>query len=258
MGGQGNGQGSVAVTSSDSADPGAMRGFSITASESRDWNGSAWGQATENLKFAIKGGAAGIRPGINQVRVVSVPTHDADGDGINDTFIEGDEILVDVWFRSGEAVKVDHQGRQRQRRAAREPGGSTKKFAFDRVVHGDETVRFAYTVEGGNGEACNLATTTADCDTDGIEPGTGTVGIVANVLVELSNGATVKGADAGVNADPRYTGGFSQGVAARLKVDGSIAAADSTAGPRATTGGDPRRFGRQDPGRDLRQAARTV
>ena len=154
-------------------------------------------------------------------------------DGANDTYVEGDEILIDVEFRSGEAVKVDTKGDNGNVALRVELGGATKKFALDSSLHGGETLRFAYTVERGNGEACSSATTTADCDTDGIAPAPGTVDSVANTLVELSNGATVMSADSFAAADLRHTGGFFQGVAERLKVYGSISAAASTAGPRA-------------------------
>ena len=104
------------------------------------------------------------------------------------------------------------------------------------MLHGDETLRFAYTVQAGNGQACNLATTTADCDTDGITLAAGTVNSVANTLVELSGtpAAAVVSADTGMAAKLTYTGGLFKSVAARLKVDGSVTASASTAGPRAT------------------------
>ena len=227
--------GTVSLTASNSVELGATDGWSITASESRNWDATAWSTSTDKLKFAITGTRKGaVRPMINLVRVVSAPTHDADGGGDNDTYVEGDEILIDVEFRSGEAVKVDTQGDSDNVALRVDMGGTTKKFAFDRVLHGYETLRFAYTVEGGNGDACNVATTTADCDTDGIALAPGTVNSVAGTLVELSNGASVMSADTFVAADLRYAGGLFQGVAARLKVDGGTSAADSTAGPRAT------------------------
>ena len=230
---QGNGQGSVALTPSASADADSAPGFSITASESRAWSATAWSTATNKLKFAIAGSrkVVSMRPTIDLVRVVSRPTHDADGDGTNDTYVAGDEILIDVEF--AEAVKVDTQDDDANVALRVDVGGTTKKFALDRVLDGYETLRFAYTVEAGNGEACGVATTTADCDTDGIEPAPGTVDSVADTLVELSNSATVMSFP-GVAADLRHTGGFFQNGAAWLKVDGGMSAADSTAGPRAT------------------------
>ena len=229
---QGNGLGSVALTPSASADADSEPGFSITASESRDGTATPWSTATNKLKFAIEGKALAILPTIDLVRVVSRPTHDADGDGTNDTYVAGDEILVDVEF--AEAVKVDTQDDNANVALRVDVGGTTKKFALDRVLDGYETLRFAYTVEAGNGAACGDATTTADCDTDGIAPAPGTVDSVANTLVELSNGATVMGMDTGVAADLRHTGGFFQNGAEWLKVDGGMSAADSTAGPRVT------------------------
>ena len=231
---QGNGQGSVALTPSASADADSLPGFSITASESVDVGASVWSPATNKLKFAIVGTANAVRPTIDLVRVVSRPTHDSDGDGTNDTYVAGDEILIDVEFRSGEAVKVDTQDDNANVALRVDVGGATKKFALDRVLDDYETLRFAYTVEAGNGAACSDAATTADCDADGIEPAPGTVSSVANTLVELSNGATVMGMDSLLAADLRHTGGFFQNGVAFLKVDGGMSAADSTAGPRAT------------------------
>ena len=227
--------GTVALTTSTSLEAGAADGWSITGSEARNWDATAWSASTDRLKFAVTGIRKGaVRPKINLVRVASAPTHDADGDGANDTYVRGDEILIDVEFRSGEAVQVDTGGDNANVALRVELGGATKKFPFDRALHGDETLRFAYTVDGGNDEACSSASTTADCDADGITPAPGTVDGVADTLVELSGGATAMSADSFVAADLRHAGGFFRGVPARLKVDGGVRAEDSTAGPRAT------------------------
>ena len=235
--GQGNSQGQLTVTQSANDDPGAAAGWSIADdSEYRDWDGTAWLSSVAHLKFAIEGYGKNVtRPTIEAVSVVSSPTHDSDGDGINDTYVRGDKILIDVAI-SGEAVKVTGIGLNRNVDLRLAVGTGRPLAVLERVLLGGKILRFAYTVEGGNGEPCNVATTTADCDTDGIAPAPATINGVNYVLVAPTGfpAPSIAGADTGVAADLRYRGGFFNGVPERLKVDGSVAKADSTAGPRVT------------------------
>ena len=230
---QGNGEGDVRLTNAPGVDSGAAAGWSIGDGESRDWSSQAWSSSTFKLSFALKGYAKYRKkptaPTIDLVRVVSAPTHDSDGDGRNDTYVKGDRILVDVEFRSGEAVEADTGDDNDNVALCVDVGGTTKKFPFDRVVHGGETLRFAYTVRWDDGCPTPAANRVCDADTDGIALAPDTASGSENILVELSNGATVTDVDTGVAADLRYAGGFFGGVAARLKVDGSR---DSVAGPR--------------------------
>ena len=136
-----------------------------------------------------------VAPGIELVRVVSAPTHDANGDGKFDTYGVGDKILVDVEF--GEPVKV---GRPNSNSALRldlhlgrndKTGTSVQRQAsYSKAFHGGKTLRFAYTVQ------------TADLDPDGVWVQTA----AGDAVVIPHNGATVTSVATGANADLTKSG----------------------------------------------------
>ena len=94
-------------------------------------------------------------PTIDLVRIVSWPTHDADGDGTDDTYIRGDRILVDVEF--SEEVMVTGAGDVRLRLDVgandADQANSRKIVALHGVYIGGRTLRFAYEVQPGDTDA---------------------------------------------------------------------------------------------------------
>ena len=182
--------------------------------------------------FVVRIGA----PAIELVQMASAPTYDSDGDGSFDTYIAGDTIMVDVQFT--EAVEVTGTpatagARPRLRLDLGDddgnPGNSRK--TADLLEAGGELyagrrLRFGYTVEGGNGEACTSATTTADCDPDGVW--VQTVGTNRQVVI-LPTGLGLASADSGARAALTFQGLPTTG-SANAKVDGSVTSA--SIGPR--------------------------
>ena len=178
-------------------------------------------------------------PAINEVRIVSASTYASGSRGLLDTYVRGDRILIDVGFSEAMTVTGGNDNvTMRLDLGADDNGdlaGRQRVATLDSVLHGDQVLRFAYTVQGGNGEACSSATTTADCDPDGIRLQTAAAG--DRTIVFLANGASVASSDRGAAADlrgwVRPTGGV---VAAdqpskveRSKVDGGVAASPGPA-----------------------------
>ena len=136
-----------------------------------------------------------VKPFIDLVRVTSAPTHDANGDGRNDTYTKGDKIVFDVEFT--EPVKVDGEGADggnvRLRLDVGPNGGGKAQRDANREVakltdtfHGGKTLRFTYIVEGNS------------LDPDGVFVQTfGNDGLV----LKLNNGATIKGLVSKLDAD---------------------------------------------------------
>ena len=123
-----------------------------------------------------------VRPFIDLVRVTSAPTHDANGDGRNDTYGAGDKITFDVELT--EPVEVDTTPAGSGVRLRLDMGqnddndGNSRKTAdLAGVFHGGKTLRFEYTVQE------------ADNDPDGVRVQTGG----SNKVVFVRGGATVKG-----------------------------------------------------------------
>ncbi len=89
------------------------------------------------------------RPVINLVRIVSQPTHDADGDGRDDTYIQNDTILVDVEFSS--PVEVTGGGDVRLRLDIGDDdsdmGNSRQVIGPPAVVQSGRVLRFKYGVK---------------------------------------------------------------------------------------------------------------
>ena len=86
------------ATRTVSGRPTATGIFTVTyTADDFDGNHAGGGNAedTASQSFTIQ---VGDPPAIEQVRIVSAPTFDADTDGRNDTFVRGDKILVDVEY----------------------------------------------------------------------------------------------------------------------------------------------------------------
>ena len=182
--------------------------------------------------FLVRIGAAAIE----LVQVASAPTYDSDGDGRFDTYIEGDTILVDVQFTEPVRVIGTPAEAGARPRVWLDLGDDSGLRADNRAVaelleaggelYGGRRLRFGYTVKGGNGEACTSATTTADCDLDGLWVQTkGTDGTV----VLLPAGLAIGGLESGAVVRPTFEGLPTSGLAG-ARVDGSVTSA--AIGPR--------------------------
>ena len=179
-------------------------------------------QASETVRIKVGDG-----PRINRVRIVSRPTYDSNGDGRNDTYIRGDRILFDVEFGAHQPVKI---GGNKQLRLRIDLGtdnlslndGSREVLSQYSQLYGDETLRFAYTVQAG------------DRDTDGVWVQTG----ANNQVVFIPGTATVVHADTGAGADLTLRGLPTRGDPLH-KVDGSKTAADVGPLPKLHSTGDP-------------------
>ena len=168
-------------------------------------------------------------PAIDLVRIVSVPTYDADSDGRTDTYVRGDKILVDVDFT--EPVRVSGGGDVRLRLDLgaddSDPSNSRKTLSSPTVVHGGMTLRFAYTVQTGSG--CTGTTPSGDCDADGVWVQTDSSD---RVILEPHSRQKVVNAENDVPADLTKSGLPTTGYA-RTRVDGSKTASDTGPRPRA-------------------------
>ncbi len=159
---------------------------------------------------------------IDLVRIVSAPTYDADSDGVRDTYVLGDKILVDVEY----SVPVSVTGTPRLRLQLGADGSSgapvvanRKQVNFESKLHGGRTLRFAYTVASG------------DSDADGVWMETAGTNKTA---VFLPSGATIKSATTGEAAELTRTGLPTTGDA-KAKVDGSKTATDTGPLPTGAT-----------------------
>ena len=152
------------------------------------------------------------------MRVVSRPSFDADGDKINDTYIRGDKIIVDVEY--SEVVTVDTKGANANVSINLDIGGTSKNAPLVGQFIGGGVLRFAYTVAAG------------DSDTDGIAVKTASTTDKTMVVLGGTPKATIVSADTGATADRQFNptaGG------ARTKVDGSKPDINTNVGPRVSS-----------------------
>ena len=171
----------------------------------------------------------GPTPTIDLVRIVSAPTYDADSDGVRDTYVRADKILVDVEY--SEPVSVTGTPRLRLQLGADDSGGAVvvanrKQVNFESRLHGGRTLRFAYTVAGHD-----TNTNLNDVDADGVW--IETAGTNKTVLF-LPAGAAIKSAANSVNAELTKRGLPTSGDA-NAKVDGSKKASDRGPVPTGAT-----------------------
>ena len=140
-----------------------------------------------------------VRPFIDLVRVTSAPTHDANGDGRNDTYAKGDKIVFDVEFT--EPVKFEEgtgtdkntvRMRLRVGRNGDTSDGTLKTADLTDTFHGGKTLRFTYTVGG------------TDNDPDGVVVDT-FLGDKKDQVLRLIGTATLTGLVSGLPADLKKT-----------------------------------------------------
>ncbi len=188
--------------------------FEVTYTASDvDGVGNAADKARQTFSVRV-----GHGPTISRVHIVSHPSYDADGDGTNDTYVRGDRILVDVEF-GGQAVKLSGAKDVKLRLDlgddnANQNDGSRRLLSNPELLHGNETLRFAYVVQA------------ADRDPDGVWVQTG-----AARRVLFTPLTTITDADTGLGVDPTLQGLPITGNEF-AKVDGSKTSAD--VGPRPT------------------------
>ena len=219
--------------------------FTVTyTADDADRSGSAYLETdvadesdAARMTFTMCVGACG--PKAEMVRIVSAPTYDSDNDGKRDTFVRGDEIFVDVEF--GRAVKIDGDANNVTLHLDLGPDDTTltnsqKVLRGPRLLHGGMTLRFAYTVGGGNGAACTEAGTTADCDTDGVWVQTDGSNAVVITTADGGTTASVVDSDTDAAADLTMSGLRTSG---RTDPDGDVVEKVDGGKTRADTGPVP-------------------
>ena len=168
-------------------------------------------RAQANGQWGEWGLASGVRPSrfvasydaarVELVRIVSQATADQQGsDGVADTYVAGDVILVDVEMDRTVAVT----GANSDVTLALEIGGGTENVPLQSVLYSGRTLRFAHTVVAGNS------------DTDGVR-------VLANAAgdaVSVAATAAVSSADTGAVAILAW-GGLPLAAGAEARVDGS-------------------------------------
>ena len=168
--------------------------------------------ATQTFTIRVAASETAAAPTIDLVRFVSRPTHDSGNDNVFNTYIRGDEILVDVEYSEPVEVTGDYDNvRVRLDLGSDDAtlGNSRKVMKLKDLLNGGRTLRFAYAVAA------------SDTDADGLWVQTN----VSNQLMFLANNATVTSAETGVDASRMKTGLSTSGDAGH-KVDGSRTTVD--------------------------------
>ncbi len=159
--------------------------------------------------FVVQVGA----PSIELVQIVSAPTYNSGAGNGFDTYIAGDEILVDVQFTEAVQVTGTPENPSARTRVILDVNGSNK-FANlledGGVLYGGRRLRFGYTVAA------------ADSDTDGVfvKPKNNN-----NVVLLVPTGLHVTGVKSGAAVVTTFDGLPTEG-AANAKVDGSKSSDD--------------------------------
>ena len=171
----------------------------------------------------------GPTPTIKLVRIVSAPTYDADSDGVRDTFVRGDKILVDVEY----SVPVSVTGTPRLRLQLGDDSNAVadnrQGMDLESVLHGGMTLRFAYTVDGHD-----TNTNRNDVDPDGLWVETvGSSNQVVFLPAEVSVVSAATGEAAELTKSGLPTAG--EGTTSLTKVDGSKKASDRGPLPTGAT-----------------------
>ncbi len=173
--------------------------------------------------FAVRVAAASADgPSIDLVRIVSHPTHNAGFTGTNDTYIAGDEILVDVEYSEPVEVVGGYDNVRLRLDLGTDDttlANSREVMKLKQVLNGGRTLRFAYTVEAGPGtRTCSSNPRASDCDTDGIWVQTANLTDNFNMIF-LASDAKVRSVATGVDAG-RVRAGLPTSGDGRHKVDG--------------------------------------
>ena len=164
-----------------------------------------------------------VAPRIDLVRVVSAPTHDANGDGKFDTYGLGDTIVVDVEYSGPVEVQVpvgSGNGVGLRLLVGRDGSATQERADITGVHHGGKTLRFAYEVQRG------------DFDPDGVQVGTAS----GDRVVLIRGSARVTSVATGRAADVTKSGLVTGGAVGRdgvpiTYVNGRVTAA----GPKPTS-----------------------
>ena len=164
-----------------------------------------------------------VAPRIDLVRVVSAPTHDANGDGKFDTYGRGDTIVVDVEYSGPVEVQVtvgSGNGVGLRLLVGRNGSATQERADITGVHHGGKTLRFAYEVQRG------------DFDPDGVQVGTAS----GDRVVLIRGSARVTSVATGRAADVTKSGLVTGGAVGRdgipiTYVNGRVTAA----GPKPTS-----------------------
>ncbi len=147
--------------------------------------------------FTVKVAAASaLAPTIDLVRIVSHPTGDSTSVDIFDTYIQGDEILVDLEMSEPVEIVGGHDNVRLRMDLGTDDTtltNSRKVMKLKQVLNGGRTLRFAYTVASG------------DTDPDGIW--IQTVNLSSNFsMIFLANDAKVRSVATGVDMSRVKTG----------------------------------------------------
>ena len=210
----------VHATTSSFHDTGSLEGWSIKAGAAgrvfRPKDDAAWQDTIGSVRMDLYGY---VKPkvAIELVRFVSAPTYDSDADGVNDTYVQGDKVLVDVEF--SEPVIAPGTGPQLRLNLGTDGSGTSKTMEMENVLHGGMTGRFSYTV------------TTSDSDTDGLFVET----LESGQLFFGAGGATaVKSVETGGSVN-RYMTGLPDTGDPFTKADGSKTSSDRGPVPTGAT-----------------------
>ena len=218
------------TTSSDDEDSGAAPGWSIAGGLTRAADDTGSWTSTDALQFAIKGYAEDPAvPEIELVRIVSAPTYDADSDGVRDTFVRGDKILVDIEYSEPVTVTGTPRLRLQLGDDSEAVGDNRQGMDLESELHGGRTLRFAYAVQGHD-----TITDRNDVDPDGVW--VETVGSDDQVVF-LPADVTIVDADSGLAAKLTKSGlpTAGDGTTSFTKVDGSKKASDRGPLPTGAT-----------------------
>ena len=157
---------------------------------------------------------------IKNVVIASYPSLDSDNDGLADTYVRQDKILVDVDFGADTPIVIGGDKDLRLRLDIGDDdtnlGNSRKVVSTYELLRGGEVLRFSYAIQA------------ADTDSDGVWVQTGGT----NHVVSTPGTATITHAVTGDAVDRTFTGLPTTGNP-RARVDGSKSATDI--GPKATS-----------------------
>ena len=211
----------TATYTADDYDSAYSRKDSASAADKAD-------AATQTFKVRVDP-ATGATPTIRLMQVASRPAHSSGNNNIYDTYVLGDEILIDVQYDRPMAASLPRTNSRIALRLDLGPddtnlGNSRRLATLKSLEYGGRVLRFAYTVQ--TGASCQTSSRTGDCDPDGIWVQTGG----SNQVVFLANGATLVDAETGKAAGRTLSGlptaGGQLGGAVRAKVDGGTTAAN--------------------------------
>ena len=145
----------VHTVQGDEEDPGGVEGWSIgNDSLLRQNTETVW---TPNAFYAVRLNVRGFskpKAATELMRFVSAPTYDSNSDGVRDTYVEGDKVLVYVEFN--EPVVVSGAEPHLRLNLGTDGSGATETMGLESVLHGGMTLRFAYTVASGDADADGL------------------------------------------------------------------------------------------------------